>query len=610
MRARLLLLGSILVTGCVTHPAQAPRPQTVVTAGSPVRRTTKDSTVRTPSRDATPAPAAPAPTNRDVARGAADVFGDSLIAAPLPKLEEEVEPSWDIDVRSYETQERVAYYVNMFTGRSRDRIADRLERGTRYEPMIRAKMKAGGLPEDMYYLALVESGFDPNAYSRAAAVGMWQFMTSTARDMGLRVDRWVDERRDPVRSTTAAVRFIRGLRDQFGSLYLAAAAYNGGPGRVSRGLARYADDLENTAGEDAFFVLAEKDYLRNETREYVPQLIAAALIAKEPARYGMSIGTLPPLAYDSVQVPASTPLAAVAKAAHSSTREILELNPHVLRGMTPPREGMQVRIPAGAAARFDSAFAALPKEARVATVVVETKKGDTPERVAEAHDIGLSALKAFNPSMRKLKSGRLAVGQELLVPTPAVAAATLSIPDPAIENFPRSTGRVKVHTVRRGETMRSIARRYDTTPGRLMRINGLKKPMIFPGQTLLLSGSPARTVRSTRSRTLATETRGEKDETTSRSRPAKAERITLSANAVSGAAPAKSSTASKSKSRRSAKGAEKPASSGKRGAKKDRSSASAATRSHEGSAKKRSGADSKASARTKGHVKSSAASAK
>ncbi len=152
--------------------------------------------------------------------------------------------------------------------------------------MIRAKMREGGLPEDMYYLALVESGFDPNAYSKAAAVGMWQFMTSTARDMGMRVDWWVDERRDPVRSTTAAVRFIKDLKEQFGSLYLAAAAYDGGPGRIARGLSRYADDLEGTTGDDLFFALADKNYLRNETREYVPQLIAAALIAKEPERYG------------------------------------------------------------------------------------------------------------------------------------------------------------------------------------------------------------------------------------------------------------------------------------------------------------------------------------
>ena len=334
MRAPLPIRGTILLAGCLTHPAKAPHPQTVVAAGAPVSRAKSDS--------AHPA-SGTAPTTkigtwttevstRDVARRAIEVFGDSLITA-TPKVEEEAEPTWDMDVRSYETQDRVAHYVNMFSGRSRERIADRLERGTRYEPMIRSKMKAGGLPEDMYYLALVESGFDPNAYSKAAAVGMWQFMTSTARDMGMRVDWWVDERRDPVRSTSAAVRFIRGLRDQFGSLYLAAAAYNGGPGRVSRGLARYADDLENTAGDDAFFVLAEKDYLRNETREYVPQLIAAALIAKEPTRYGMTIRTLPPLAYDSVRVPPSTPLAAIAKASHASTRDIVDLNPHLLRGI-------------------------------------------------------------------------------------------------------------------------------------------------------------------------------------------------------------------------------------------------------------------------------------
>jgi membrane-bound lytic murein transglycosylase D len=510
VRARLPLLGTILLAGCFTHPAKAPRPSTVVTAGKPVPRARPDSTRHVVADSAVLRSSPPAPlSSGDVARRAIEVFGDSLVIELPPKLEIESEPSWDMDVRTYETQERVAHYVNMFTGRSRDRIADRLEHGTRYEPMIRAKLKAGGLPEDMYYLALVESGFNPHAYSKAAAVGMWQFMTSTARGMGMRVDGWVDERRDPVRSTAGAVRFLRGLRDQFGSLYLAAAAYNGGPGRVSRGLARYADDLENTAGDDAFFVLAEKDYLRNETREYVPQLIAAALIAKEPARYGMTVRTLPPFSYDSVRVPPSTPLAAIAKAARVSTREITELNPHLLRGMTPPRESYEVRVPVGSAMGFDSAFKALPDEARTATRAVETKKGDTAERLAREHGIGVGALKAFNPSMRRLKSGRLAVGQVLLVPTPAVAAARLAVPDPAIEKFPNSTARLKVHTVRRGETMRGIAAKYSTTSERLMRINGLRKPMIFPGQTLLLSGTTARTSRATRARVAAIKARNQ-----------------------------------------------------------------------------------------------------
>ena len=587
MRARLPLLGTILLVGCVAHPAKAPRPGTVVSAGKPVSRPAPDSVPRTVVAEPSAAPRSSPPTELstgDVARRAIEVFGDSLVIELPPMPEEETEPSWDMDVRTYETQERVAHYVNMFTGRSRDRIADRLERGTRYEPMIRAKLKAGGLPEDMYYLALVESGFNPHAYSKAAAVGMWQFMTSTARGMGMRVDGWVDERRDPVRSTAGAVRFLRGLRDQFGSLYLAAAAYNGGPGRVSRGLARYADDLENTAGDDAFFVLAEKDYLRNETREYVPQLIAAALIAKEPARYGMTVRTLPPLSYDSVRVPPSTPLAAIAKAARVSTRDITELNPHILRGMTPPRESYEVRVPAGSAAGFDSAFAALPSEERVATRAVATKKGDTIERLAREHGIGVGALTGFNPSLRRLKSGRLAVGQMLLVPTPAVAAARLSVPDPAIEKFPNSTARLKVHTVRRGETMRGIAIKYATTSERLMRINGLRKPMIFPGQTLLLSGTSARSSRATRARVAAIKARNEELAAERSTRTTVSGKVALSSKAVKSAPKRKTA---------------KAAASAKSGTSKRKERAGTARKSTAEGTKKRSGASPKASARTK-----------
>ncbi|HEX6631055.1 MAG TPA: lytic transglycosylase domain-containing protein, partial [Gemmatimonadaceae bacterium] len=227
--------------------------------------------------------------------------------------------AWDIEVLPYLTQDRVAFYLDYFSGRARETTARRLHRGTRYEPLIRAKLDAAGLPEDLYYLALVESGFDPHAYSRAAAVGMWQFMTSTARAVGLRVDWWVDERRDPVRSTDAAIRYLSELRDEFdGSLYLAAAAYNGGSGRISRGLAQFAAALDDAEGEDRFFALAETGYLRNETRDYVPQLIAAALIAKSPGIYGITVDSLAPFAYDSVRVPAATPLAAIAAASDTS----------------------------------------------------------------------------------------------------------------------------------------------------------------------------------------------------------------------------------------------------------------------------------------------------
>jgi len=429
----------------------------------------------------------------EVSQRAAEVFGDSGNASTKAASASDSSagrdgPSWDIDVHSYETTSRVEHYLRVFSGSAREHVIAQLQEGSRYEPMIRAKMRAGGLPEDMYYLGLIESGYDPNAYSRAAAVGMWQFMASTGRDMGLRVDWWVDERRDPVKSTTAAVGFLRGLREQLGSLYLAAAAYNGGPGRIARGLTRYADDLEGTTGDDRFFALADKDFLPRETREYVPQLIAAALIAKEPRRYGMEIKTLPPFVYDSVRVGPATPLAAIAKASGTSVDEIARLNPQVLRGMTPPRDSLRVRIPVGRATSFDSLLRALPEPERIAIKRVETKKGDYPETVAERYHLRTKYVLLFNPKAeRSKKTGRLAAGQVLLIPSAAVAAAATDAPDPAIERY---SGGTRTHVVRRGESLGLIAKHYHTTVKSIMALNGMKRSIIFPGQSLVVSGRP------------------------------------------------------------------------------------------------------------------------
>jgi membrane-bound lytic murein transglycosylase D len=433
----------------------------------------------------------------DVTRSAVAIFGDSIAAVPVDSTpiegEEEV-PTWDLDVRSYETHERVEHYIRLFTGTARERIVTRLERGSQYEPMIRAKFRAGGIPEDMYYLGLVESGYDPHAYSRAAAVGMWQFMTTTARGVGLRVDWWVDDRRDPVRSTDAAVRFLRTLREQFGSMYLAAAAYNGGPGRVSRGLTRFSDEIQDAEGDDRFFALAETDYLRAETRNYVPQLIAAALIAKEPRRYGLSLRTLPRFSYDSVLVPGSTPLTAVARAAGVPLDEVKSLNSRVLRGVTPPGAQFEVRLPPGAGASFDSVFAALPDSARIAFHKVTTKKGQSVASLAKAHGVSARHIAWYNPKMRKLKSGNLAAGQTVLVPSTATVAGALDVPDPSVEIYGSSRTRsgARVHVVKRGESLGLIAKRYGTTTSAIMRRNGMRKNVIYPGQRLVVGGSAPR----------------------------------------------------------------------------------------------------------------------
>jgi membrane-bound lytic murein transglycosylase D len=466
---------------------------------------TRPAAAPTPARPLTPtagaaaaAPRAPGDSvdvsETEVERRAIEVFGDLPAATAAPDTAvpatavEPAAPTWDIDVRSFETHERVEHYVNLFSGDGRDRIAQRLGVGTRYDPILRAKFRAAGLPEDLTYLALVESGYNPHAYSRAAAVGMWQFMASTARGMGLRVDWWVDERRDPMRSTDGAIRFISWLKDQLGSFYLAAAAYNGGPGRVARGLTRYAEDMEGATGDEMFFTLAEKNYLPAETRNYVPQLIAAALVAKEPAKYGLRIDSQPPFVYDSVQVPASTPLAAVATAAAVRGSEIADLNPHILRGMTPPGKPMYVRVPEGYTNGFDSAFAAIPKEQRTALQAVTSKKGQSLASIARGHGLSERQLAWYNPKVERSRTGRVYPGQRINVPSPAVVALALDVPDPAVERYSTSKA-VRVHVVRRGESLGLIARKYGTTVERLKALNGLRKATIFPGQSLVVRGS-------------------------------------------------------------------------------------------------------------------------
>ena len=495
------LTATVLLSAGCSHsgrPSQSPSPATApvsAPAGAPAVQqaapTAASASSATASKSLSVSKDTVLVSANDVTRRAADVFGDTAVAEASVVADSAVAgPSWDIEVRSYQSTARVEHYVRLFTGSAKDYIETRLERGTRYEPMIRAKMREGGLPEDMYYLALIESGFDPNAYSRAAAVGMWQFMTSTARDMGMRVDWWVDERRDPIKSTGAAVRFIKGLKEQFGSLYLAAAAYNGGPGRVARGLTRYADAFEGTTGDDLFFALAGKDYLRNETREYVPQLIAAALIAKEPERYGMKLNALPPFAYDSVRVGPATPLAAVAHAANCTVARVQELNPQVLRGMTPPKDSFFVRLPVGAADGFADSLAALPASELKALSTVVSKKGENNESIGKRAGIAARQIAVYNPKLKRLKSGNLAPGQIVLVPTAAVVAASIAVPDPAIERYGSSHS--TMHVVKSGETLGAIAKKYHTTTAALMRANGLKRALIFPGQSLMVQGAPRR----------------------------------------------------------------------------------------------------------------------
>ncbi len=495
-----VLVGLAIVTlgvaGCAPTRGAAPL------AAAPEPAHAVDETTDSAARAARVAPASTAPSARDsvivsaaeVAREAAKVFGDS--APPtLTDVPGGSTTTWDIDVRSFAGQERVAHFVGLFAGEARERFTRRLSRGTRYDAMIRAKLRAGKIPEDMTYLALIESGYDPDAYSRAAAVGMWQFMSSTARGLGLRVDWWVDERRDPVRATDAAVRFLNYLKQQFGSLYLAAAAYNGGPGRIARGLTRYADDLEGTTGDSLFFALAETDALRRETKDYVPQLVAAALVGKEPTRYGVRVDSQPQFVYDSVTAPAGTPLAAVARALHVELDQVRALNPGLLRGTTPPDAAWRVRVPVGSpVAAFDSALAALGDDDRRAWTTATSKKGQTMASVAKAHGLSAQQLAWYNPKVeRRKKTGALVAGQSMRIPTAATVAAARDVPDPKIEIYGRASrgSRAVTHVVKEGETLAAIARKFGTTAPALQQRNRMRSSLVVPGQRLVIRAGTA-----------------------------------------------------------------------------------------------------------------------
>jgi membrane-bound lytic murein transglycosylase D len=414
-------------------------------------------------------------TAADVSTETVLVFGDSAppvtVAAVTPGAPRG--PVWDIDVRSYETLARVEDYVRIFSGRAKDVFSTALQRQTRYGPMIRERLRRVGLPENLTYLALVESWFNPHAYSRAAAVGVWQFMAGTARGMGLRVDWWMDERRDPVRSTEAAARLLTGLRKEFGSLYLAAAAYNGGSGRVSRGLARYAEAMDGVEGEDRFFALAEKSYLRPETRDYVPKIIAAALVGEQPARYGVTVDSLAPYVYDSVRAPGGTPLAAVANAVGVAPTEVAELNPALLRGMTPPKDSLWVRVPVGSGAGFAVRFNALEPAERLALTRVESRKGQSMASIGRKHDLTARQLGWFNPKVAKLKSGALRAGQVILVPRHDVVMLARDVPNPSIEKYP---ARRRTSAARRTRT--GSAKSRASKPGVK---SGVKKPSAKSG---------------------------------------------------------------------------------------------------------------------------------
>lgn len=244
-----------------------------------------------------------------------------------------------------EVNDRVDRWIEHYLERDRRSFEEFLSRENIYGGMIRQKLRERGMPEDLLYLAMIESGFSTAAISRVEASGLWQFMGPTAQEYGLEISEYVDERRDPLRATDAALDYLERMHERFGSWYLAAAAYNAGPARVARAVRSSGSDAK--ADEELFWEIVDR--LPSETRNYVPKLLAAVLLAKEAEKHGFQVNRSEPYRFERVWVPGGTSLDRIAEVLDLPVREMWDLNPHLVQGTTPPGTSYAVRVPPGRA---------------------------------------------------------------------------------------------------------------------------------------------------------------------------------------------------------------------------------------------------------------------
>lgn len=385
--------------------------------------------------------------------------------------------------------EAVEHYIRYFTTKKKDLFKRWLRRKKRYAPLVKEILREHGLPEDLVYLAMIESGFNLHAYSPMKAAGPWQFIPETGRRYGLVVNHWVDERRDLRKSTVAAARYLQELFDQFGCWYLAAAGYNAGENRIDKVIKRY--DTKD------FWKLRAYNTLPRETREYVPQLIAAAVIAKDPERYGLgTIENVEPFEFVKVTVPGGVPLKAVAKAAAIDLPSVRSLNPEIRRGITPPGKIYGIKLPADTdTVTFQSSLTSILTEGRRVVSVFRhmTQRRDNVQKIARRYGVSKSDLALVNGSPLRLRKGR-----SLFIPRfekPEMGEESNLIKTANLRKHmtkqkhlsKMAMEKTATHTVKKGETLSSIAAKYDMDVKMLKHINRLKTDRIESGKRLSLA---------------------------------------------------------------------------------------------------------------------------
>ncbi len=371
-------------------------------------------------------------------------------------------------------EEDIAYWLESFQTREADLFRETLTRMGRYLGMVEGEVADRRLPPSLVFLPIVESWYSPTAVSWVGAGGLWQFMAPTARGMGLRVNRLMDERRDPYRATPLALDFLADLYDRFGSWFLALAAYNGGPGRMERVLRRRAPDAER---HDGLFLQVRQD-LPRETRNFVPRFIAAGIIARDPAAYGFeNVASEGPLEFDEVEVPDATSLDVVARAAGVEQREVEALNPQLIRGLTPAGVATRVRIPEGTGEDFIRGYRLIPPEERVTFVEHVVASGETLTHISGYYGFTVDDLRAANP---RIRPRLMQIGQRVVVPKAPSARVGLRAQGGA-----GAGGQPSIYRVQAGDTLSGIAVRYGVRVGDLLRWNELSREAIIrPGDQI------------------------------------------------------------------------------------------------------------------------------
>jgi membrane-bound lytic murein transglycosylase D len=433
---------------------------------------------------------------------APELLDSSNFVAPIATPQTTATVSQDLRLTVHDIDiplnNKVLSYVEMFTGRLKGYLEEGLSRGARFLPMIQAVFRAEGLPLDLAYVPLIESAFKPTAVSRAKARGIWQFMRGTALENGLITDWYIDERSDPEKATYAAARYLKTLHEMFGDWHLALAAYNGGPGRLQRA-------IRSSGRPDLWKLVASTRYLPRETREYVPLILAAVIIAKNPARYGLTVDPPSQLEPEDVLVASPVDLRLVAEWAGVPVETIQELNPELRRWTTPVRATEYLlKVPAGTGDFVRTGLQTTPSDALATFSHHTVKKGETISSIAKKLKVTRADLAEANYLSTRAK---LQSGQRLIVPrapTSLAAARTPATTTPLAESgqpdavlasnvstvTAESTPEKILHRVKRGETLSSIARLYRTTVTALKEWNRIKGNLIQAGQRLTVFAPP------------------------------------------------------------------------------------------------------------------------